>query len=179
MVPTSMMASLQALPAMQATLPGLREEEIELFPAFKQSGQCQLAVGRPAQAAFWPIGLQLHFLMNLCYAVACSHSSCHDDLCRIANLLHILADAGWEMVGQKKDGQGNQHSALLGDYVARPVPKAAEPAVAAAVLNQTQPLAATPPAPAATPAPKPPAPAPRPVRTPLYFLCRLGFGYCM
>lgn len=39
MVPASMMASLQALPAMQSALPGLQQEEIELFPAFKHSGE--------------------------------------------------------------------------------------------------------------------------------------------
>ena len=40
MVPTSMMANLQALPALQQALPGLRNDEIELFPAFKHSGDC-------------------------------------------------------------------------------------------------------------------------------------------
>ena len=34
-----MMASLQTLPALQAGLPGLGTEEVELFPAFKHSGQ--------------------------------------------------------------------------------------------------------------------------------------------
>ena len=55
MVPATMMASLQTLPAMQTILPGLRNEEIELFPAFKHSGGGQCL---PASLQFLPALLQ-------------------------------------------------------------------------------------------------------------------------
>lgn len=51
------------------------------------------------------------------------------------------------MLGRKKEGAGGPQSALLGDYVDIPVPKAAEAAVEAAVHGQ--PATTTPPAPVA------------------------------
>lgn len=108
-VPATMMASLQTLPALQAGLPGLGTEEVELFPAFKHS------------------------------------------------------DEGWQALvkNKDKDTAGQQQSALLGNYVALPVPKAAQPAISAAIENAGQRTTAQAPAPAPAPAPaeQPKAPA--------------------
>lgn len=73
------------------------------------------------------------------------------------------ADEGWQALvkNKDKDTAGQQQSALLGNYVALPVPKAAQPAISAAIENAGQRTTAQAPAPAPAPAPaeQPKAPA--------------------